>query len=75
MARGRVLSDVEKVRLKACESLRARRFGDVVPGLGLWHALGLDEVFERLMRKAARNSMVEPRRVPETEQPLASQDS
>lgn len=42
-------SDVEKVRLKAVRVERARRFGDVYLGLCLWHALELDEAFDKLM--------------------------
>lgn len=42
-------SDVEKIRLKAVRVERARRFGDVFLGLSLWHALELDEAFDRLM--------------------------
>jgi transposase len=42
-------SDVEKVRLKAVRVERSRRFGDVFLGLSLWHALELDEAFDRLM--------------------------
>jgi transposase len=42
-------ADVETVRLKAVRVERARRFGDVFLGLSLWHALELDEAFDRLM--------------------------
>lgn len=44
-----VVNDVEAVRLKAVRIERARRFGDVFVGLSLWHALQLDEAFDRLM--------------------------
>lgn len=43
------ISDVEKVLMKAVRVERARRFGDVFVGLSLWHALELDEAFDRLM--------------------------
>ena len=43
------VTDVEAVRLKAVRVERSRRFGDVFVGLTLWHALQLDDVFDRLM--------------------------
>lgn len=45
------LSDVERVRLKAVQVERARRFGDVYLGLNLLHALELDEAFARGRRR------------------------
>ena len=43
------IADVASVKLKAVRLERTRRFGDVYVGLALWHALQLDDVFERLM--------------------------
>ena len=43
------VTDVETVRLKAVRVERTRRFGDVYLGLALWHALQLDDAFERLI--------------------------
>lgn len=47
--RDEVICDVESVRLKAVRIERSRHFGDVFVGLSLWHALQLDEAFERLI--------------------------
>ena len=41
--------DLESVKVKAVRIERARRFGDVFVGLSLWHALQLDDAFDRLM--------------------------
>jgi transposase len=43
------IGDVESVRLEAVRIERCRRFGDVYLGLALWHALQLDDAFERLI--------------------------
>jgi transposase len=43
------VADVESVRLKAVRVERSRRFGDVYLGLALWHALRLDDAFDRLI--------------------------
>jgi transposase len=43
------ITDIASVRLKSVRLERTRRFGDVYVGLALWHALQLDDVFERLM--------------------------
>ena len=42
-------ADAVTVKLKAVRVERPRRFGDVYVGLTLWHALQLDDAFERLM--------------------------
>ena len=42
-------ADVESIRLKAVRVERSRRFGDVYLGLALWHALQLDDAFDRLI--------------------------
>lgn len=47
--RDEVACDIEAVQVKAVRIERARRFGDVFVGLSLWHALQLDEAFDRLM--------------------------
>ena len=44
-----IAADVASVQLKAIRIERARRFGDVFVGLSLWHALQLDDAFDRLM--------------------------
>jgi len=43
------VADIESVRLKAVRVERSRRFGDVYLGLALWHALQLDDAFDRLI--------------------------
>lgn len=47
--RDEVACDVEAVQVKAVRIERSRRFGDVFVGLSLWHALQLDDAFDRLM--------------------------
>lgn len=47
--RDEVACDLESVKVKAVRIERARRFGDVFVGLNLWHALQLDDAFDRLM--------------------------
>ena len=47
--RDEIAADVASVKLKAVRIERARRFGDVFVGLTLWHALQLDDAFDRLM--------------------------
>ena len=47
--RDEIAADVASVQLKAVRVERARRFGDVYVGLTLWHALQLDEAFDRLL--------------------------
>jgi transposase len=47
--RDEAAADVGSVRLKAVRVERARRFGDVYLGLALWHALQLDDAFDRLI--------------------------
>ena len=47
--REEAVADIESVQLKAVRIERARRFGDVYLGLALWHALQLDDAFDRLI--------------------------
>ena len=47
--RDEATADIASVHLKAVRVERARRFGDVYLGLAIWHALKLDEAFERLI--------------------------
>lgn len=47
--RDEIAADVASVKLKGVRIERARRFGDVYVGLALWHALQLDQAFDRLM--------------------------
>jgi transposase len=42
-------ADVASICLKAIRVERTRRFGDVYLGLALWHALQLDDAFDRLI--------------------------
>ena len=47
--REEAVADIESVQLKAVRVERTRRFGDVYLGLALWHALQLDDAFDRLI--------------------------
>src|SRR5688572_7681580 len=47
--REEAVGDIESVQLKAVRVERTRRFGDVYVGLALWHALQLDDAFDRLI--------------------------